>query len=108
MTSRLFLLQRLTAAIMAPLVLGHVALILYATGEGLSAEAILGRTRGSAFWGAYYTLFAVAASVHAPIGLRTVIREWTPWRARSLDGAMILLGAALLVLGMRAVIAVAV
>lgn len=108
MTARLFLLQRLTAAVMAPLVLGHVALIVYATGQGLSAEAILGRTRGSIFWAAYYTLFVAAAAVHAPIGLRAVLREWSAWRGRSLDVAMAVLGAALLVLGLRAVVAVTV
>src|SRR5262249_33957625 len=37
MNLRLYLLQRATAAIMAPLVLAHVAVIFYATGRGLSA-----------------------------------------------------------------------
>jgi fumarate reductase subunit C len=44
--------------------------------------------------------------VHAPIGLRNVIREATPWRGRGLDLAMALLGLAMLALGARAVIAV--
>ena len=43
MEARLFLLQRLSAAVMAPLVLIHLGLILYAVEHGLSAEAILGR-----------------------------------------------------------------
>ena len=47
MNVRLYVWQRLTAAIMAPLVLAHVAVIFYATRKGLSAADILGRTRGS-------------------------------------------------------------
>ncbi len=106
MDARLFLLQRLTAAILAPLVLIHLGLVLYATRQGLSAEAIMGRTEGSAFWALFYGLFVLAAALHAPIGLRTVLREWTPWRGRSLDIAALVFGLALLALGLRAVIAV--
>jgi fumarate reductase subunit C len=47
-----------------------------------------------------------AAAVHAPIGLRNVIREATPWRGRGLDLAMVLLFFAMLALGLRAVVAV--
>ena len=106
MDARLFLFQRLSAAILAPLVLIHLGLVLYATRQGLSAEAIMGRTEGSAFWALFYGLFVLAAALHAPIGLRTVLREWTPWRGRSLDIAALVFGLALLALGLRAVIAV--
>ena len=106
MDARLFLLQRLSAAILAPLVLIHLGLVLYATRQGLSAEAIMGRTEGSAFWALFYGLFVLAAALHAPIGLRTVLREWTPWRGRSLDLAALVFGLALLGLGLRAVAAV--
>jgi len=44
--------------------------------------------------------------VHAPIGLRNVLREWTRWRGRTLDLALILFALVLLLLGLRAVIAV--
>jgi fumarate reductase subunit C len=54
----------------------------------------------------FYGLFVVAVAIHAPIGLRNVLREWTPWRGRSLDGALALLSLLLLLLGLRAVIAV--
>ena len=43
MSARLFLLQRLSALVLAPLVLIHLGLILYAVGDGLSAGEILGR-----------------------------------------------------------------
>jgi fumarate reductase subunit C len=106
MSARLYLLQRLSALVLAPLVLIHLAVIVYAMGEGLSAAEMLGRTRGNLAWGGFYGLFVLAAAVHGPIGLRTVIGEMTPWRGRGLDLAMALFGLALLALGLRAVAAV--
>ena len=106
MEARLFLLQRLSAALLAPMVLIHLGTILYATRAGLDAESILGRTRESFFWALFYGLFVLAAAVHAPIGLRAVLREWLCWRGRSLDWAMALFAALLAVLGLRAVYAV--
>ena len=72
---RLYLAQRISAMVMAPLVLGHLAVMIYAVQDGLSAAEILGRTQGSLWWGAFYGLFALAASVHAAIGLRVVVHE---------------------------------
>ena len=106
MEARLFALQRLSALVLAPLVLAHLALILYAVRGGLTAGEILGRTQGSVGWALFYGLFVLAASLHAPIGVRNVLREWTPWRGSSLDGAMLALGALLLTGGLRAVWAV--
>ena len=104
--ARLYLAQRLSALLLAPLVLVHLGLILYAVRGGLSAAEILSRTQGSAFWMLFYGLFVLAVAVHAPIGLRNVLREWTPWRGRGLDWAMAAFAALLLVLGLRAVAAV--
>jgi fumarate reductase subunit C len=106
MNVRLYVWQRLTAAILAPLVLVHVAVIFYATQKGLSAADILARTRGSVAWAMFYGLFVVAAAVHAPIGLRTVMTEWTPLRPRACDLVAIAFGIVLLLLGLRAVAAV--
>ena len=102
----LFMLQRLSAKLLAPLVLIHLGLILYATHGGLTAGEILERTQGSVLWGALYGLFVVAAAVHAPIGVRNIVREWTGWRGPGLNLAALLLGLALLSLGLRAVWAV--
>ena len=102
----LFALQRLSAKLLAPLVTVHLVLILYAVHGGLSAAEILGRTQGSAAWGGFYGLFVVAVAVHAPIGVRNVVREWTRWRGRSLDVASVGLAIVLLALGLRAVAAV--
>ena len=102
----LFALQRLTAKLLAPLVVVHLVLILYAVQGGLSAAEILDRTRGSVAWGAFYALFVTAVAVHAPIGVRNIVREWTRWRGRSLDVASVALAIVLLALGLRAVAAV--
>lgn len=106
MERNLYILQRATAAVMAPFVMIHLAVIFYALGEGLSAGEILGRTRGDPGWAAFYGLFVLALAIHAPIGLRSVLREWTPWRGWSLGAALLAFGILLLALGLRAVAAV--
>ena len=106
MSAGLFLAQRLSAVVLAFAVAVHLATIVYAVRGGLTAGEILARTHGNAAFFAFYALFVVAVAVHAPIGLRNIIREWTPWRARSLDLALAAFAALLLVLGLRAVFAV--
>jgi fumarate reductase subunit C len=106
MTVRLYILQRATALIMAPLVLAHLAVIFYATRQGLSAGDILGRTRGSFGWGAFYALFVLAAATHGAIGVRTIAAEWARLKGRQLDILMWGFGVLLAVLGLRAVAAV--
>jgi fumarate reductase subunit C len=106
MNVRLYILQRATAAVMAPLVLVHIAVIFYATNHGLSAAEIPGRTRGSIGWGAYYTLFVLAAATHGAIGVRAVASEWAGLRGRGLDALMWGFGLILAALGLRAVAAV--
>ncbi len=108
METRLFALQRFSAMLLGPLVVVHLGLILYAVRGGLTASEILGRTQDSIGWSLFYGLFVLAVSVHAPIGVRNVLKEWTAWRGRSLDLAMLLLAAALLLLGLRALWAVVV
>lgn len=106
MAAAMFALQRLTALILAPLVVVHLVVILVAVEGGLSAAEILERTRGSIGWALFYGLFVVAAAIHAPIGLRAVIREHTGWGGWSLDIAMAFVMVTLLALGFRAVSAV--
>ena len=102
----LFVAQRATAFVLAIAVAAHLATILYAVRGGLTAAEILSRTHGNLAFALFYGVFVVAVTVHAPIGLRNVLREWTPWRGRSLDVALALFALLLLVLGLRAVIAV--
>ena len=107
----LFALQRVTALFLAPLVLAHLGVILYAIEGGLTAGEILGRTQGSAGWALFYGLFVLVAAVHAPIGLRNIALEWAPWiwtpgRARALALGLLAFALLLLLLGWRAVWAV--
>lgn len=100
---RLFVLQRLSAMVLAPLVLVHLATMVYAIQGGLSAAEILGRTKGSLVWATIYGLFVAAAAVHASIGLRTILGEMTPLKGRSRDLLAIAFAALILILGFRAV-----
>ncbi|PQO23276.1 succinate dehydrogenase [Rhodobacteraceae bacterium WD3A24] len=104
--ARLFALQRLSAMVLGPLVLVHLGVILYATRTGLTADALLERTTSSVLWPVFYGLFVVMAAIHAPIGLRNVLREWTPLPDRLVDWAMAAFALILLVMGLRAVWAV--
>ena len=106
MTPVLFLVQRLSAAVLALAVAVHLATILYAIRGGLTAGEILARTHGNLAFFAFYSVFVAAVAVHAPIGLRNVMREWTSWRGGSLDAVLAAFAVMLLVLGMRAVLAV--
>lgn len=106
MNVRLFIWQRMTALLMAPLVLGHVAMIFYATTNGLSAAEILGRTKGSIGWAVFYGVFVFAAAVHGAIGVRQVLAEWGSVRGPALDIVMFVFGGLLFLLGLRAVVAV--
>jgi fumarate reductase subunit C len=106
MNVRLYLWQRLTAAVMVPLVLVHIAVIFYATRRGLSAADILARTHGSLAWAAFYGVFVAAAAVHASIGVRNILTEWSPLDDRRAGLFAIGFGLTLALLGFRAVAAV--
>jgi fumarate reductase subunit C len=106
MSARLFLAQRATAFVLAAAVVVHLCTILYATRGGLTAADILARTHGNHMFLVFYATFVFAVAIHAPIGLRNVLREWTAWRGRSLDVVLALFSLILLSLGLRAVFAV--
>lgn len=102
----LWVAQRATAVVLAACVAVHLVTIVWAVRGGLSAAEILGRTRGSGAWLAFYSVFVVAAAVHAPIGLRAVAIEWLRWRGASRDAVLFVVGALLAVFGLRAAWAV--
>jgi fumarate reductase subunit C len=106
MNVHLYVLQRVTAALMLPLVAVHVAVIFYAMGRGLTAVDILGRTRGSLLWASFYGLFVIAAAIHASIGVRNIVAEWSPMSERQAGILAALFGVLLMILGLRAVAAV--
>jgi len=103
---RLYLAQRISAAIMAPLVLVHLGVMIYAIQGGLSADEILARTRGSLLWGSFYGLFVLAVAVHAAIGVRNILSEWLQLRGPLLGTVCWILGLGLWAAGWRAVAAV--
>jgi fumarate reductase subunit C len=99
----LFVAQRASAVVLAACVAVHLAVIIAAAQSGISAAAILGRTRGAFGWMAFYGVFVAAIAIHAPIGLRAILRESTRWRGASLDLAIVAFALLLLALGMRAI-----
>ncbi|OGA40416.1 MAG: succinate dehydrogenase [Betaproteobacteria bacterium RIFCSPLOWO2_12_FULL_68_19] len=102
----LWIAQRASAAVLALCVAVHLATVIYAVQGGLSAAEILVRTRGNAAGFAFYSLFVLAVTVHAPIGLRSVLIEWLGWRGRSRDLFLLIFAAALAWMGMRAAVGV--
>lgn len=106
MNVRLYVLQRFTAALMVPLIALHLATILYAISAKLTAAEILARTRGSVTMALLYGVFVMAAAIHGAIGLRAVASEWTRLTDGWLDGLMWAAGVVMVMLGLRAVIAV--
>ena len=99
----LFIIQRLTAMILGPLVIIHLATMIYAIQGGLSAAEIMGRTQGSLVWGVIYGLFVVAAAAHGAIGLRQIAREALQWRGAVLNSVAVVFCLGVLCLGYRAV-----
>jgi fumarate reductase subunit C len=102
----LWIAQRASAGVLALCVAVHLATIIYAVQGGLTAAEILGRTRGNVAWFAFYAIFVLAVTVHAPIGLRAIFIEWLGWRGRSRDVFLLLFAAALAWMGMQAVFSV--
>ena len=102
----LWIAQRASAAVLALCVLIHLCTIVYAVRGGLTAAEILERTRGNFGWLVFYTIFVLAVAVHAPIGLRAVLAEWTAWRSASRDWALAAFAVLLAFMGQRAVLAV--
>jgi fumarate reductase subunit C len=98
--------QRASAAVLAVCVLVHLVTIIYAVRNGLTAAEILGRTRGSTAWAAFYTVFVLAVAVHAPVGLRNVLAESFDWRGRSLEATVLAVALLIAFAGLRAVWAV--
>ena len=102
----LWFAQRASAALLGFFVLVHLATMIYAVRNGLSAGEILARTRGNTPWMLFYALFVVSVAVHLPIGLRNILAETFAWRGRALELTVLAIGVFLLLFGLRAVWAV--
>lgn len=101
--ARLWLAQRLSAMLLAVLLVVHIGVMIWAVRGGLSGAEILARTRGSAWAALLYGLLVAGAAVHAPLGIATVCQEWLGLRGRALWSSMALLAGLLAVLGGAAV-----
>lgn len=104
--ARLWVVQRATAAVLALCVVVHLVTIIYAVRGGLSAAEILARTRGSLAWGAFYSVFVIAAAAHGSIGMRAIAIEWLGLGKPGAQRVMVAIAMALVLLGLRAVYAV--
>jgi fumarate reductase subunit C len=102
----LWLAQRVSAAVLAVCIVVHLVTMIYAVRGGLSAAEILARTQGNYAWFAFYTVFVSAVSIHAPIGLRTVLAEMLGWRGVVVNMLTLALGITSALAGMRAVLGV--
>lgn len=100
--------QRISAMVLALCVLVHLAVMVYAVRGGLSAAEILGRTQGNWGFAAFYAVFVVACTVHVPVGLANIAREWWGLGERAAQWLSKTFGLLLLVMGLRAVYAVVV
>lgn len=101
--ARRWVLQRISAMLLALCVVVHLVVLIDAVRGGLSAAEILARTRGNWAFGAFYAVFVLACVAHVPIGLARVAEEWLGWRAATAWLLARGVGALLLVTGLRAV-----
>jgi fumarate reductase subunit C len=102
-----FVLQRATAAVLAICVVVHLATLIYAVRQGLTADAIVSRMHANPAWPAFYATFVVASAIHAPLGLRVIADEWLGCRGRATDAVLACVALALLACGLYAVWALA-
>lgn len=102
--THLWVAQRVTAMVLAVAVAVHLVTIILAVRGGLSAGEILGRTRGSEAWLAFYCVFALAAGLHGAIGLRAIAAETLGLRGRGADLAWLAIGLLTAAFGIRAAI----
>jgi len=100
--TRLWAIQRLTAAFLGVAVVVHLVTIMLAIRGGLSATEILERTRGADGWFAFYAAFALCAGLHGAIGLRNMAGEWLGLRGRGVDALWVGIGLLTAAFGIRA------
>ena len=96
----------MTALVMAPRVIGHIAVMSYAGQVCLTCDEILARTQGAVAWVLCYGSFVVAVSIHGTIGLRVISFEWFGLKGRALQLFSWAVFALLFGLGAKAVYAV--
>jgi fumarate reductase subunit C len=76
--AKLWYAQRISAMILGLCVAIHLLIIFYAIRGGVTAQEILGRTRGNIGFAVFYEIFVLACFVHAPIGMANILEENFP------------------------------
>jgi len=99
----LWLAQRISAAVLAVCIAVHIATMIIAMQGGLSTAEIAGRVAGNPVWLAFYGVFLGAVTVHAPIGIRTVLLETTSLSENRVRLLTMLMGLFVAVLGVRTI-----
>ena len=84
----MFIVQRLSGAVLAAFVALHLVGIGYAVQDGLSVAEISGRVQGHLLWIVFYGAFVVVALGHAAIGLRNILIEMLKLPGRVIDAAV--------------------
>lgn len=102
--TKLWVWQRLSAAVLAICVIVHLIVIIYAVQDGLSAAEIISRVSGNILWLVFYSVFVIAIAVHAPIGVRTILKEMTSVGPGATHMIMATFSIIILAMGFRAVI----
>jgi fumarate reductase subunit C len=100
--------QRVSAMGLTACVIVHLAVMVYAVRGGLSAAEILGRTQGNWGFAAFYAVFVLACAVHVPVGVANIAREWWGMGEVAAQWLSRVFALLLLVMGLRAVVAVVV
>lgn len=100
----LWVVQRVTAMVLAVAVVVHLATIVTAVRGGLTAAEIIGRLQGHEGWLLFYVVFALAAGLHGAIGLRNIAAETIGLRGRAADAAWLAAGLLTAGFGIRAAI----
>lgn len=91
--------------VLALAVVVHLVTMILAVRGGLSAAEIAARLSGNGAWLAFYLVFVLAAAVHAPLGVRTVLAETTSLAPRVVDAIAALFAVVLAVVGATAAFA---
>ena len=102
--SLIWLAQRVSAVILVICVSVHIFTIIMAMNNGLSAREIIDRIDGNMGWLIFYLIFIAAIAIHAPIGIRTVLREITPLSLTSINIIIIIVSLYLVYFGSRAIL----
>ncbi len=98
----LWLAQRISAMVLALCVVVHLATMIMAVQGGLSAEEIISRVGGNKLWLAFYLIFVVSVAIHAPIGLKTILRELTAIPVKRVELLVCVFALIIFALGVRA------